>query len=51
MPETMSPGAMPPPAMMSTPSAQMAAPSTSFGARYPDTEMFGYGSGNSTSHM
>ena len=41
MPETMSPGALPPPLPISPPSASrpsVPAPSASYGARYPDTE-------------
>jgi hypothetical protein len=40
MPETMSPGALPPPPTISAPSAPMAAPSASYGARYPNTESY-----------
>src|ERR1700730_4839137 len=39
MPETMSPGALPPSSTISEPSARTPAPSD-LGARYPDTEMF-----------
>jgi len=38
MPETMSPGALPPPPTISAPSAPMAPPSASYGGRYPNTE-------------
>src|SRR5262249_49251583 len=38
MPETMSPGALPPPPTISRPPAPAPAPSTSLGARYPNTE-------------
>jgi hypothetical protein len=38
MPETMSPGALPPPPMISAPSTPVAPPSASYGARYPNTE-------------
>jgi hypothetical protein len=38
MPETMSPGALPPPPTMSAPSAPVAPPSASYGGRYPNTE-------------
>jgi hypothetical protein len=38
MPETMSPGALPPPPVMSAPSAPVAPPSASYGGRYPNTE-------------
>jgi len=38
MPETMSPGALPPPPMISAPSAPVAPPSASYGGRYPNTE-------------
>jgi hypothetical protein len=40
MPETMSPGALPPPPTISAPPARMATPSASYGARYPDTESY-----------
>jgi len=41
MPETMSPGALPPPApIVSAPSAPAVAPSASYGARYPNTESY-----------
>jgi hypothetical protein len=39
MPETMSPGALPPPPTMSAPSPAPA-PATSYGARYPNTESY-----------
>ena len=38
MPETMSPGALPPPPTISRPATPAPAPSTSLGARYPNTE-------------
>ena len=38
MPETMSPGALPPPPTFSAPSAPVAPPSASYGGRYPNTE-------------
>ncbi len=38
MPETMSPGALPPPPTMSYPSAPAARPSASYGGSYPNTE-------------
>ena len=38
MPETMSPGALPPPPTMPAPSVSTPAPSASYGGRYPDTE-------------
>jgi hypothetical protein len=38
MPETMSPGALPPPPTISAPSAPIAPPSASYGGRYPNTE-------------
>jgi hypothetical protein len=40
MPETMSPGALPPPPTISAPPARMAPPSASYGARYPNTESY-----------
>lgn len=40
MPETMSPGALPPPPTISAPSAPVAAPSASYGGRYPNTETY-----------
>jgi hypothetical protein len=40
MPETMSPGALPPPPTMSAPPAPAIAPSASYGARYPNTESY-----------
>ena len=40
MPETMSPGALPPPPTISRPSSPAPAPLTSYGSRYPDTESF-----------
>ena len=40
MPETMSPGALPPPPMTVAPSAPVTAPSASYGARYPNTETY-----------
>jgi len=43
MPETMSPGALPPPPTISAPSTWTPAPSASYGARYPDTETFDSG--------
>jgi hypothetical protein len=46
MPETMSPGALSPPPTISAPSARTPAPSTSYGASYPDTETFGRDNGN-----
>ncbi len=39
MPETMSPGALPPPPTISAPSAP-SAPITSYGSRYPSTESY-----------
>jgi hypothetical protein len=38
MPETMSPGAPPPPPTISAPSAPVVPPSASHGGRYPNTE-------------
>jgi hypothetical protein len=38
MPETMSPGALPPPPTMPAPSISTPAPSASYGGRYPNTE-------------
>ena len=38
MPETMSPGALPPPPSMPAPSISTPAPSASYGGRYPNTE-------------
>jgi hypothetical protein len=38
MPETMSPGALPPPPTMPAPSTPSRAPTASYGARYPNTE-------------
>jgi len=38
MPETMSPGALPPPPTISAPSTPVAPPSASYGVRYPNTE-------------
>ena len=38
MPETMSPGALPPPPTMPAPSVSTPAPSASYGGRYPNTE-------------
>ena len=38
MPETMSPGALPPPSNMPAPSISTPAPSASYGGRYPNTE-------------
>jgi hypothetical protein len=38
MPETMSPGALPPPPTLSAPSVSTPAPSASYGGRYPNTE-------------
>jgi hypothetical protein len=38
MPETMSPGALPPPPSMPAPSVSTPAPSASYGGRYPNTE-------------
>jgi hypothetical protein len=38
MPETMSPGALPPPPSMPAPSFSTPAPSASYGGRYPNTE-------------
>ena len=38
MPETMSPGALPPPPTMPAPSVSAPAPSASWGGRYPNTE-------------
>jgi hypothetical protein len=38
MPETMSPGALPPPPTLPAPSASTPAPSASYGGRYPNTE-------------
>ena len=38
MPETMSPGALPPPPTISAPSTPVAPPSASYGGRYPNTE-------------
>jgi hypothetical protein len=46
MPETMSPGALPPTPTISAPSARTPAPSTSYGASYPDTETFGRDNGD-----
>jgi hypothetical protein len=40
MPETMSPGALPPPPTISAPAAAAIAPSASYGARYPNTESY-----------
>lgn len=39
MPETMSPGALPPPPTISAPSTPVA-PSASYGSRYPNTESY-----------
>jgi hypothetical protein len=39
MPETMSPGALPPPPTISAPSTPVA-PSSSYGSRYPNTESY-----------
>ena len=38
MPETMSPGALPPPPTIAAPSTPATPPSASYGARYPNTE-------------
>jgi hypothetical protein len=38
MPETMSPGALPPPPTLPAPSVSTPAPSASYGGRYPNTE-------------
>lgn len=38
MPETMSPGALPPPPTVPAPSISTPAPSASYGGRYPNTE-------------
>ena len=38
MPETMSPGALPPPPSLPAPSVSTPAPSASYGGRYPNTE-------------
>ena len=38
MPETMSPGALPPPPSLPAPSISTPAPSASWGGRYPNTE-------------
>lgn len=38
MPETMSPGALPPPLPINPPSAPSTPPSASYGGRYPNTE-------------
>jgi hypothetical protein len=46
MPETMSPGALPPSPTISAPSAWTPAPPASYGARYPDTETFAHDAGN-----
>ena len=46
MPETMSPGALPPPPTISAPSTRTPAPSASYGARYPDTETFAHDNGS-----
>jgi len=40
MPETMSPGALPPPPTITAPAAPVIAPSASYGARYPNTESY-----------
>jgi hypothetical protein len=40
MPETMSPGALPPPPTISAPSTPVAPPSASYGSRYPNTESY-----------
>src|SRR5262245_54399423 len=40
MPETMSPGALPPPLPITPPATSAPAPSASYGARYPNTETF-----------
>ena len=40
MPETMSPGALPPPPTISAPSTPVAPPSASYGGRYPNTESY-----------
>src|SRR5712691_3369500 len=40
MPETMSPGALPPPPTISAPATPAIRPSASYGARYPNTESF-----------
>jgi hypothetical protein len=45
MPETISPGALPPPTITAH-SARAPAPSASYGARYPDTETFAHDNGN-----
>jgi hypothetical protein len=46
IPETMSPGALPPPPTISAPSTWTPAPSTSYGGRYPDTETFAHDNGS-----
>ena len=38
MPETMSPGALPPPPTITPPAASTPAPSASYGGRYPNTQ-------------
>ena len=38
MPETMSPGALPPPPTIVAPSSPVSQPSASYGGRYPNTE-------------
>jgi hypothetical protein len=48
MPETMSPGALPPPPMISAPSERMPA---SYGARYPDTETFTHDNVTEQQHL
>ena len=40
MPETMSPGALPPPLPITPPATSAPAPSASYGSRYPNTETF-----------
>jgi hypothetical protein len=40
MPETMSPGALPPPPTITPPSSPAQPPATSYGSRYPNTESF-----------
>jgi hypothetical protein len=46
MPETMSPGALPPSPTISAPPTWTPAPSTSYGGRYPDTETFAHDNGS-----
>ena len=46
MPETMSPGTLPPSSTIYASSARTPAPSESYGARYPDTETFAPDNGN-----